>query len=299
MRKTIQSSNNNCPSCESIQISGSYKVADHEYNINRLSTYYECKNCKVIYQYPMPGLDELSSFYPAEYHSMSPNTLIYKLKYRLRLAGLKKLIHSEGAILDFGCGDGSFLKYCSEKLPGIIFYGYEINDKNELIKLKDNVIICKGEIDFLLNNISLCQIISMNHVIEHLPEVKKNLQQLFEKLEPNGIIEGQTPNTASLEKFIFRRRWSGFHAPRHTVIFSKKGMKILFESLQLHKIEIKGAFNPAGIAVSLASLFNPETGGIIQRNSFKWLFFIAMATLLYPIDLLSKPGIINFTAYKK
>ena len=299
MTGTNKSTDISCPCCENNNISRTYKVPDNEYNINRLSTYYECSNCSAFFQFPMPNLAELSSFYPSEYHSMSPNSLISKLKYRIRYTGLKKLIRNKLPVLDYGCGDGSFLKYCADKLPGIMFYGYEINDENELIKLGNNVIICKGEIDFLLNNISLCQIISMNHVIEHLPEVKNNLQQLFEKLEPSGIFHGQTPNTSSLEKFIFGRRWSGFHAPRHTVIFSKKGLKILFESLQLYNIEIRGAFNPAGIAVSLASLFNRKSGGIIQRKSFKWLIFIGLATLLYPLDMLSKPGIINFTAYKK
>jgi len=60
-----------------------------------------------------------------------------------------------------------------------------------------------------------------------------------------------------------------------------------------------GAFNPGGISVSLASLPHGERAGRIKRSGLKWLFFVGLAILLYPIDLLSgKPGIMNFHGVK-
>ena len=291
--------NFNCPVCEEAKISQSFEIYDHEYNIVKAAHYSQCDNCNVISQFPMPDMKELSSFYPQEYHSMSPNSLIAKLKYQLRWSGLKKLIHGKGAILDYGCGDGAFLNYCGAKMPELMFFGYEINNDDEVENLSDNVIIYKGSPGYLLDNIPSCQIITMNHVIEHMPELNHDLGRLIDKLEPGGIIEGQTPNTDSLERAIFGKRWSGFHAPRHTVIFSKKGIKVLFEKLKLNNPSAKGAFNPAGIAVSLASLFNSKKGGRINRSSITWLFFLATAIIIYPFDLITKPGIINFKAYKQ
>ena len=139
----------------------------------------------------------------------------------------------------------------------------------------------------------------MNHVIEHLPDPLKILSVLQSKLKRNGILEGQTPATDSLEQKIFRKRWSGFHAPRHTVIFSRKGLQKILEHAGFAQSQITPAFNPAGIAISLASLSHGDSPGSISRRGLSWLFYVGAATLFYPIDLLSgAPGMINFYARK-
>ena len=37
-------------------------------------------------------------------------------------------------------------------------------------------------------------------------------------------MEGQTPAAGSLEQRVFGSFWSGYHAPRHTVVFSASGL---------------------------------------------------------------------------
>ena len=249
----------------------------------------------------MPDSARLSDFYPANDHSFDTNNPLVKLKQKQRLKRLRSLVDSNRMILlDYGCGNGAFIKESAKEMPTAEFYGYEISSQNERqILLDRRVVLLKGSFKFLLQELPLCELITMNHVIEHLADPWKVLSALQMKLNRNGILEGQTPAADSLEQKIFKKGWSGFHAPRHTVIFSKKGLRKILERAGFAQSQITPAFNPAGIAVSLASLSHGDSPGNISRRGLSWLFYVGAATLFYPIDLLSgAPGMINFCAKK-
>jgi len=247
----------------------------------------------------MPDLNELSRFYPATYHSFDTEGVLSKLKHRQRLRRLRSLVDSDAiTLLDYGCGSGAFIKQSAKHMPHGTLYGYDINstDQKEILA-EGRVIILKGSFDYLLDELPLCDIITLNHVIEHLPDPLKVLSTLRQKLKPDGVLEGQTPAADSLEQRIFKTGWSGFHAPRHTVIFSKRGLMKILKHAGFSENQITPAFNPAGIAISLASLPQANSGGYIRRKGFPWLFCVALATFFYPLDLLSGlPGIVNFSA---
>lgn len=289
----------NCVICNSANVGHPRTVPDNEYGLPFKNTYYKCNNCDCFFQVPMPDLKTLASYYPVNYHSMDSNSLISKLKNGSRWKRLRNLLKDKKkfTLLDYGCGDGGFLSFIAEKEKSAQLYGYEIGGKDEVIKIADNITIYRGNIDFMLRSIPNCNMVTMNHVIEHLPDPYTTIKNLANKLEPRGIIEGQTPNTECIERMIFGLRWSGYHAPRHTVIFSKKAINILFTQISLSDIRVNGAFNPAGYAVSFASLFNSSEGGTIVRKGLKWMFFVGLATAFYPLDML-KPGIIDFSAQR-
>ena len=116
--------------------------------------------------------------------------------------------------------------WASKKFPGRRFFGYEISDKREIIKSNDGAVtIVKGDIQDFWGLLPQCRLITINHAIEHLPSPEKTVGALFERLMDGGIIEGQTPAADSLERKLFKNGWSGYHAPRHTVIFSRDGLR--------------------------------------------------------------------------
>ena len=203
-------------------------------------------------------------------------------------------------MLDYGCGNGSFLHYAAEKLPHSRFIGYEISDVREIKTYhNDRVVIIKGGFEDLLSELPKIDLISMHHVIEHLPDPFYTINALYRKLNKDGVLVGQTPAADSLEYAIFKTRWAGFHAPRHTVIFSKLGVVALLKRISFTTATSTGGFNPGGISISLASLPHGNGPGRIKRSGLKWLFYVGLAVLLYPIDLLSgKPGIMNFYGEK-
>jgi SAM-dependent methyltransferase len=274
-------------------------VPDHEYGVPHVAKYVCCAGCGSIFQSPMPDEAQLAAFYPATYHSFGTKSWISDIRHDMRARRIGALAKGEGAVLDHGCGDGAFLLRAANRLKNAQFYGYELDSQRRLETLAGGrVTLVKGSLDDLMDVLPDCQLITMNHVIEHLPNPLATLTRLCKKLAPGGVFEGQTPAAGSLEHRVFGRRWSGYHAPRHTVVFSRAGLSRLLERAGLVEIEIDGAFNPAGIAVSLASLRQAaEEPGIIARRGMGWLSWLGLAGALAPIDLLSgSPGIVNFSA---
>jgi len=280
---------------------GTVQVPDHEYGVDYVATFESCRDCRTEFQRPMPSGDQLSSFYSANYHSMADGGFLLRLRHEMRIRRLRALLGGAGGVvLDYGCGNGSFLQRAAAALPETEFVGYEIGNTKEIVRPAARVTIVKGTLEDLVLALPTCRVIVMNHVIEHLPDPFAVVAALAPRLERGGRFDGQTPNAASLEHRIFGRYWSGFHAPRHTVVFSIAGLRRLLERVGFEAIEIAGAFNPAGYAVSLASLSHGHDKGSIPRHGAAWLLYVMAATVLLPVDVFSgAPGMIDFTARKK
>jgi SAM-dependent methyltransferase len=289
-----------CPACGAEDEFPRVTVPDREYGLELRVQYAACAACASVFQVPMPGLGDLGSFYPADYHSMSGNSPLAKIRHGMRVRRLLRLVPSGAAILDYGSGNGSFLLAAAAAAPEGSYYGYEIGGADSVRELEGGKVkIFEGSAEHLLAYLPEVHLITMNHVIEHLPGPLGLLESLLGKLKPGGVFEGQTPAAGSLEHRVFGRHWSGYHAPRHTVVFSRQGLSKMLQQAGLEAITIQGAFNPAGLAVSFASLRQGDAGGTIRRGGFGWLFHLGLGALFAPFDLfLGWPGIVNFKARK-
>lgn len=288
-----------CPACDARGINDCRPIPDHEYAMSWIAAYATCGACGTYFQAPMPEGARLAEFYPPGYHSMGRRGWLTQVRFDLRIRRLLSLLDGDGPLLDHGCGDGSFLLRAAERMPGRKLFGYEIGRDRQVTELAGGqVTIVKGSDADLCDVLPGCRLITMNHVIEHLPDPMHTLSLLCERLLPGGTLEGQTPAANSLEHRVFGTRWSGYHAPRHTVVFSPAGLTKLLERAGLEQVEVRGAFNPAGIAVSLAALTQPaNVPGRIARSGVLWLFWLGLSAALAPLDLLSgAPGIIDFRA---
>lgn len=286
-----------CPACGSADIGEQLAVPDYEYRISYTVLYAPCHKCDTLFQIPMPSFDRLGTFYPTDYHAVISHGLLSQARHRARLRQLRPLFSGEGALLDYGCGNGAFLLWAARQNLGRPLFGYEIGPHREIQQLAGGAItIVRGRPEDLIGVVPPCRLICMNHVIEHLPDPLATIGAVVEMLTIGGSVAGQTPAADSFEHRIFGTRWSGYHAPRHTVVFSRVGLRYLLERADLRKIDIRTAFNPAGIAVSLAASASNSPRGI-RRTGLGWTGLLGCATLLSPIDLLSgASGIINFRA---
>jgi SAM-dependent methyltransferase len=247
----------------------------------------------------MPSTSTLASFYPPGYHSLRADGLLVRLRNDIRWRRLRKLLRNPSStVLDFGCGDGQFLDHVAKREPDARLFGYEIGAKAEVERRAGGrITIVRGDVDDLIPLLPRCELITMNHVIEHLPDPVQTLSLLAGKLAPGGIVEGQTPAAGSLEHRLFGDRWSGYHAPRHTVVFSPRGLRAAGGPAGLEHARIQGTFNPAGLALSLASLRHPAGPARQVREGAGWLFWLALATALSIVDRLSgAPAVIDFDA---
>ncbi len=272
-------------------------IPDYEYRTPHAGHYAECGDCGSFFQSPMPGFAQLGSYYPANYHAATSRGAIARLRYAGRLRQLAPLLQGDGALLDYGCGNGAFLGWAAEQGLDRPLFGYEIGERDNVERLAGGAVtIVRGRPEYLLELLPPCRVVTLNHVVEHLPDPAATISALAPFILSGGFLQGQTPATDSLERRIFGGRWSGYHSPRHTVVFSRRGIGRLLERVGLENVVVTSAFNPAAIAVSLAATLRASPRGI-PRAGPAWLAWLASATLLAPFDLLVGPGaIIDFHA---
>ena len=115
-----------CPACGSTGTDHEIRVPDHEYGVSFVATYVRCSSCGSEFQAPMPDDATLGSFYPEDYHSMSADGLLVRIRNAMRWKRLAALLPADGVLLDYGCGEGQFLRYAAEQAPARSFFGYEI-----------------------------------------------------------------------------------------------------------------------------------------------------------------------------
>ena len=222
----------------------------------------------VHYTFPQP-LDNLSFYYESENyisHTDGKKTLfekIYQIAKGYNLNQKLKLIQktTKGrSILDYGCGAGDFLLHM--KNNGYDVMGMEPNEKaNAISKSKvgnDKVVNCElKEINRKFD------IITMWHVLEHIPNLNEIIQELKNHLNANGTLIIAVPNHLSYDAKYYGKYWAAYDVPRHLWHFNENSIRSLFKNFGM-KIEKANPMILDSFYVSLLSEKHKE-------NSFPYL----------------------------
>ena len=196
---------------------------------------------------PQPKDDKLLDYYKSEDYISHTNTkrnLFEKAYHFVRQIALKrklKLINSfqtqEKHLLDIGCGTGDFLE--TAKNNGWQITGIEPSDNaREIANKKTNNSVYKIEQLLKLEPNSF-DVISLWHVLEHLPNLDEHIKIFKRLLKPNGRLVIAVPNYKSFDALYYKSFWAAFDVPRHLWHFSKTGIQKLFaqENFDVEKIE--------------------------------------------------------------
>lgn len=134
---------------------------------------------------------------------------------------------SKLSILDFGCGDGSFLSALKNKR--LQKSGLEINTEGQEICRRKGIKVYGGEISQINFGQEKFDVITTWHVLEHLEDPNAVLQDISKILRKNGKLIIQTPNTDSLGFKLGRENWFHLDSPRHLALYNAKSIMILAE----------------------------------------------------------------------
>ena len=93
----------------------------------------------------------------------------------------------------------------------------------------------------LTDHVGRYDVVSMNHVLEHVVDPRTMLERARDLLRPGGRVIGQLPTVTSWENKLFGRNWGGYHYPRHLQIPSKVGLADLLEDVGLDDVKIRSA----------------------------------------------------------
>ena len=196
----------------------------------------------MLITHPQPSLEKLPSYYESvNYisHTDGNKTVFEKMYQFVKGIALKnklKLINtqsSKGRILDIGAGVGDFLQVA--KNDGWQTIGIEPSDKAKTIAKSKGVFFVE-DLSQLENN--SFDIITMWHVLEHVPDLENQIKELKRLLKPNGTVIIAVPNFKSHDALHYGKYWAAYDVPIHLWHFSKTAIKKLFAKEDLHLVKV-------------------------------------------------------------
>ncbi len=216
------------------------KVTDHSVSKENFNL---IKNLKYgfLETTPLPDISKLSKYYETEEyisHTDAKRNLFEKVYHSVRNYAIKNkiaLINKEqekGKLLDVGCGTGDFL--FAAKNNGWNVTGIEPNQKARSIanKKNNNTVFDNTELKKLKEN--SFDVITLWHVLEHLPNLENDIQIFKKLLKPKGTLIVAVPNYKSFDATYYKEFWAAYDVPRHLWHFSQNSIKALFKNFNLN-----------------------------------------------------------------
>ncbi|MEM1407573.1 MAG: class I SAM-dependent methyltransferase [Bacteroidota bacterium] len=228
-----------CPVCGSHSLQNDRIIKDHSISQEEFALT-KCRQCEFLFTNPRPTPDRLSGYYEsAEYisHQNKSNTLInwiYSIARKFTLSWKFELISKylkTGKALDIGCGTGHFLAKLKSK--GWTVHGVEPDAGARTIaaeQLENDTIV--NSLD-KINPKNKYDLISLWHVLEHIPDLADYLIRIKLLLNKNGRIFIAVPNHNSFDATHYKNYWAAYDVPRHLYHFNQSSMKTLAQKYGL------------------------------------------------------------------
>lgn len=202
--------------------------------------------------HPQPNEKTLPEYYKSqEYisHTDSKSSIFDRLYQTIKQKTLKNKLHliekfnqnNEKTLLDIGCGTGDFLfkvQNASWEVVGV----EPNNDARNLAqnKLKSNTKLFQN-IDAIITDefLGKFQIITLWHVLEHVPNYDEYISKIKKLLHPQGTLIVAVPNFNSFDAKYYKSFWAAFDVPRHLWHFSRTSIKTIFHHHNMKVVETK------------------------------------------------------------
>jgi 2-polyprenyl-3-methyl-5-hydroxy-6-metoxy-1,4-benzoquinol methylase len=215
-------------------------------------------------------LDNISNYYQSEEyisHSNKSGNLVnflYKIARIFTIKSKLKLLnslHTHGKLLDFGTGTGEFLAKCKSNNWEVSGVEPEESARQQANKLTNGSVV--ENLD-KLDKDEKFKIITLWHVLEHLPNPNETLIALNNLLTKNGLMIIAVPNCASWDANHYKEYWAGYDVPRHFSHFSRQTIGRLLKN---NNLSIKNII-PIKLDAYYVSLLSEKYKSQNQGKSF-------------------------------
>lgn len=216
-------------------------VKDHSISKEAFDLYRD-ESIDLVFTYPQPSNSKLAAYYESEdyiSHTDGKRSLFEKAYQFVKGIALKKKVNlinelqlNKGILLDIGAGTGDFLSVA--KRDGWQTIGVEPNEKARSSAILKKVKFIDSIIELESNSVD---IITMWHVLEHVPDIQAQIKELKRLIKPNGAIVIAVPNFNSYDAKHYKDFWAAYDVPRHLWHFSRQSIKVLFEREKLQLVK--------------------------------------------------------------
>jgi SAM-dependent methyltransferase len=229
-----------------VELNPFMQCMDHSVSRETFSLFKDAER-DLLVTLPQPSEKNLPDYYQSEdyiSHTDSKRNLLeiaYQLVKQFSLKRKVKLVtrvnQGQGRILDVGCGTGDFLQACEQK--GWSIAGIEPNEKaRQLASTKTNFNDYQRTVEELIeSNPGSFDVITMWHVLEHVPNLADFIDKIKSLLKPNGVLVVAVPNFKSWDAKHYNSYWAAYDVPRHLWHFSRKSMERIFSEFDMKILE--------------------------------------------------------------
>lgn len=217
-------------------------VIDYSVSKETFDLYYD-QDLDLLITSPQPSPENLGRYYESnDYisHTDSKRSLFEKAYHFVKGIALKNKLNlinncssSKGNLLDIGAGTGDFL--LTAKQNGWETIGVEPSEKAKGIAIGKGIKFSVSTQDLESHSFD---VITMWHVLEHVPNLEIQIKELKRLVKPNGTIIIAVPNFKSYDANYYGEFWAAYDVPIHFWHFSKKAIQLLFEkeNIKLEKV---------------------------------------------------------------
>jgi len=191
-----------------------------------------------------PKPKDAAKYYESERyisHSDGEHTFLERIYQRIKKINLQRKIvlvakyaGENKNLLDVGAGTGDFL--LQAKNNGWQVHGVEPNPNARQLSVEKGIPLKLAISDFQGEKF---QIITLWHVLEHLPNLKASIEALAHLLEDDGTLVVAVPNFKSYDAKYYGAHWAAYDVPRHLWHFSKNAIEQLFAKNHMKVVTFK------------------------------------------------------------
>jgi SAM-dependent methyltransferase len=202
-----------------------------------------------------------------------------------------------GSVLELGCAEGVFLEVLKSRgyhVEGVEFdSGVAARAKQAGLKIFSGTLI-----EAKLPSASFDMVYS-KHVIEHLPDVREVLKDIYRILKPDGVLLVATPNIECPLVRFFQEDSLDLDLPRHLNLWSCDGLRKQIEGAGFEVLRISHDPVPNSWVRSLRLRFEKHPWArrfLVLENPLALLLFAPLSVVL---ALAGKSSRIRLWAKKK
>ena len=197
---------------------------------------------EVLVTRPQP--DNLNSYYQSDAyisHTDANKTLLDKMYQAVKKFSLwqktvliEKYANKNKTLLDFGAGTGDFLLAAKRRKWAVS--GVEPS-RDARLRSREKRMELSSSLETLSD--TKFQVITLWHVLEHLPDLENQISDLKGRLENDGTLVIAVPNFKSYDASHYKEFWAAYDVPRHLWHFSRNGIGRIFAKHEMKVVKTK------------------------------------------------------------